>query len=129
MVNKKFLAWTAIVAMMVGTIFCLLWFANPSLKWASKLGLLLAGFLFLAAPVLLSRSKSIILLTAVCWISRLGAWLFFGYLFYAKWRWDLSIAMATTFLPFDTWKLHKAKEKRLEVLAAQNLPPMNFNLK
>ncbi len=129
MVNKKFVAWTFIVVLMVGTIFCLLWFANPSLKWPSKLGLLSAGFLFLAAPALLSKSKSIVLLTAVCWISRLGAWLFLGYLLYAKWKWDLSIAMATIFLPFDGWKIYKAKEKRLDKLNAQNLPPMNFDLK
>ena len=129
MVNKKFLAWVFLSTLITGVAVLILTTANPSFGWTSRFGLLFAAVIAGMPFFLANKSESILVQLILMWIGRLGMWLFFGYLLYAHWRWPYSLILPTAFLPFDWWKLYQAKEKRYEEIAAQNLPPMNFNLK
>ena len=129
MTTKKIIAICFLSMLVLGAIFLPLTFANSSLTWVSKLGLMTAAGLSGIPFFLANKVESISFKLLLTWIGRFGMWLFLGYLLYAQWRWPESLILPTIFLPFDWWTIHKAKEKRLELLAAQNLPPMNFNLK
>ncbi|MEI8282252.1 MAG: hypothetical protein WCG75_07600 [Armatimonadota bacterium] len=129
MVNKKFVAWTFIVALMVGTFLSLLLFANPKFDWPARFGLIFVAGLSGVPFFWASRSQIVFLQLLLTWVGRFVIWFTVGYLLYGHWRLAESLILPTLLLPLDWWKLYHVKEKRLEELAAQNLPPMNFNLK
>ena len=78
---------------------------------------------------LMYKLESIPLQVLVAFVGRFGMWIFIGYLLYSEWRWGMTLALVALLSPLDWRTIYRAREKKLDKLNTQNLPPINFDLK
>lgn len=130
---KKLNVWIVITAILMGPVIVVFATPMPGLSNLSKFGLVCAFVVSSALFSLGFKVENVVPKLALKWMARAGVWVSLSYLIKQNPQhlrdWEMGAMLATIFLPFDWWDFHKAKEKRLDELAAQNLPPMNFNLK
>jgi formate hydrogenlyase subunit 3/multisubunit Na+/H+ antiporter MnhD subunit len=115
--------------MLIGIVSVLLFVANPNLNWVSRIGLIVAAG-FAGIPLFWApKIRNVYSQLTMTWVGRFGIWLVLGYYNKMILQWEFSILLATFLLPFDCWQIKKRKEKQLDELSTQNLPPISFDLK